>query len=381
MTLTLFGAGNIGRSFVAPVFQAAGYEITFVDINPIVVHEMNRRGQYDVVTVHPDGRHVTRAVTGVRAISAAEEAEVAQAVAETDIAATAVGAAGFRAVCRLLQAGTAMRNRVRPREPLDIILAENIPGAAAVARELLPNAGLVETSIGKMVPLIPPDLAREDPLVVYAEPYNTLIVDRTGFRGPVPEISDVMAVQNIRAYVHRKLFIHNLGHVAVAYLGNQENPSALTIPEALATGAVMEESRAAMQESAAGLRKEYADEFTDDALDEHIEDLLSRFANVALGDTVFRVGRDLRRKLGGEDRIVGAMRLLARHDLPMSWIAAVYRAATGFSATDPAGKPFPGDPEVVSRCRSEGLGWAMGEVSDLDPDNPADAMVRSAITG
>ena len=55
MTLTLFGAGNIGRSFIAPVFSAAGYEITFVEINETVVSEINARGEYDVVTLAPAG--------------------------------------------------------------------------------------------------------------------------------------------------------------------------------------------------------------------------------------------------------------------------------------------------------------------------------------
>ena len=55
MTLTLFGAGNIGRSFIAPVFSAAGYEIIFVDINDAVVSAINRRGEYEVVMLAPTG--------------------------------------------------------------------------------------------------------------------------------------------------------------------------------------------------------------------------------------------------------------------------------------------------------------------------------------
>jgi mannitol-1-phosphate 5-dehydrogenase len=38
--------------------------------------------------------------------------------------------------------------------------------------------GLIETSIGKMVPIMPEKELERDPLMVYAEPYNTLIVDR-----------------------------------------------------------------------------------------------------------------------------------------------------------------------------------------------------------
>ena len=36
------------------------------------------------------------------------------------------------------------------------------------------------------------DLA-EDPLQVFAEPYNTLILDKKGFRGEIPEIQEFCA--------------------------------------------------------------------------------------------------------------------------------------------------------------------------------------------
>ena len=42
--------------------------------------------------------------------------------------------------------------------------------------------GLIETSIGKMVPIMTTAEQMKDPLVVYAEPYNTLILDGKGFR-------------------------------------------------------------------------------------------------------------------------------------------------------------------------------------------------------
>ena len=46
--------------------------------------------------------------------------------------------------------------------------------------------GLVETSIGKMVPIMSQKDLEEDPLQVFAEPYNTLIVSKKGFKNPIP---------------------------------------------------------------------------------------------------------------------------------------------------------------------------------------------------
>ena len=45
--------------------------------------------------------------------------------------------------------------------------------------------GLVETSIGKMVPIMSQKDLEEDPLQVFAETYNTLIVSKRGFKNPI----------------------------------------------------------------------------------------------------------------------------------------------------------------------------------------------------
>ena len=386
MTLTLFGAGNIGRSFIAPVFSAAGYETTFVDINETVVSAINARGEYEVVMLAPGGGQERVRVSSVRAIDARDTVAVASTLAATDIAATAVGAGGFGPVCDLIAGGLVQRRSTRPGVSLDIILAENIPGAAdlaheriaAIAGDDLSLLGLVETSIGKMVPIMPAAVVASDPLLVYAEPYNTLIVDRLGFVGAVPRIPDVLAVNNIRAYVDRKLFIHNLGHAAVAYAGFALKPEAVTIAEAISVPTVRAAAERAMLQSAAGLYAEYTDEFRAGDLEAHVEDLLTRFANPALNDTVFRVGRDLKRKLGPGDRIVGAMRLLAKHGMPMDAVAAVYEAALGFTATDEAGLPYAGDREILAQYADGGLQSVLKSISGLDLENSVDRLVWDA---
>jgi len=385
MKLVLFGAGNIGRSFIAPLFVESGYEVVFVDINEHLLSEINRRGAYTVVVVSEDRPAQKVPVRGVRAVDGRDTAAVVEELATTTVAATAVGKAALSAVARSVAAGMSERRR-RGSGPLDVILAENVRDAAAIVRKEVASVtgatddlGLVETSIGKMVPIVPASEAERDPLIVYAEPYNTLIVARTGFKGEIPGIEGLKPVDDIRAYVDRKLFIHNLGHAACAYFSFVHNPEVTRIATAMADPLIRPAVRTAMEQSAQALHATYPDAFSLDALYEHITELLQRFANAALGDTIHRVGRDLPRKLGRDDRIVGAMRLCAAQELPFGAIAEVYRAATSFLATDEQGLPSPADEKTVRSVQAHGLEWATHSVSGLDAGDAIDARVISAI--
>jgi len=335
-----------------------------------------------VVIKHPDGTDEILPVHGVRGVLATDRDAVARELADADLAATAVGAGALRSVAALVRDGLARRMEQRPGSPLDVILAENVRDAASVVGDIVgtgPMVGLVQTSIGKMVPIVPAETVERDPLLVFAEPYNTLIVDARGFRGPVPDLPEIKAVEHIDAWVDRKLFLHNLGHAAVAYFGYRTAPEARTIAEAVTVPEVLAGARNAMTQSAAALAAAYPESLAERDLIEHRDDLLTRFANRALGDTVFRVGRDLKRKLARDDRIVGAMLLAANHGVPFDAIARVYAAAVEFGATDESGRVHPGDDEVTREYRERGVDAILRDVSGLNPDVDPDRRIVGAV--
>ncbi|HEY3285388.1 MAG TPA: mannitol-1-phosphate 5-dehydrogenase [Armatimonadota bacterium] len=362
-----FGAGNIGRSLVGQLFARAGYEVVFVDAVPAIVEALNERHKYQVVV--KDRVPETLTVSGVRGILARDEEAVAQAVAEADLIGTAVGPKVLPFIYPNLARGLARRNR-----PVSIILCENLRNARLFVRdglqEYLPadfawseRVGLVETSIGKMVPIMPAAVRERDPLEVWAEAYNQIIADGEAFLGPPPQVEGLVLKRHFRAYVDRKLFIHNLGHATAAYHGYLAG--CRTLADCMALEGVRAEAQGAMRESAEAVHRQYPEELSREDLAEHVEDLLRRFDNPALGDTVFRVGRDLTRKLESEDRLVGALRLARRHQVECPHILRAIAAALLFRATDEAGLPFPADREAVDRARDEGPEVVLREVCGL----------------
>lgn len=355
--LVLFGAGKIGRSFIGQLFSAGGWEVVFVDVYKPVIDELNIRGEYNVIT--KGNRESVIKITNVRGVYAGDEKAVISEISNAGIVATSVGQNGLPGIFPLLAKGLVKRWEQNPDSPLDIIIAENLRNAARyfeteLEKQLPSNypfgkmVGLVETSIGKMVPLMTQRDLQQDVLQVFAEEYNTLILDKKAFKNPIPEIDGLAPKENMKAWVDRKLFVHNLGHTATAYLGYLYNQKFVYLSEVLEIPEIFSEVREIMQQSATTLLKKYPDDFTEESLRNHIDDLLSRFRNHALGDTLFRVGCDLKRKLGPNDRLAGAIKLAIEMNLPYQKILKSLVCGCRFRATDEIGNSLPSDIEFAA---------------------------------
>ncbi len=388
--LVLFGAGNIGRSFIGQLFSRAGYEVVFIDINDAILEALNTAHQYRVMIKRNDQPDETIWVTRVRGVHGQDIAQVSQEIAEASIVATAVGKGALPHIIPALAQGLQRRLDEYGRRPLDIIMAENFRNVADFVRQelkaLLPDeyalealVGLIETSIGKMVPIMRDEDVQHDPVWVFAEEYNQLILDKRGFKNPIPDVPGIAPQENMKAYVDRKLFIHNLGHAATAYLGYQHNPDFEYIYEPLAVPEIVQTVRACMQQSATALHKEYPADLTMSALNDHIDDLLYRFQNTALGDTIFRVGRDLPRKLDKNDRLIGAMFLAKKHECPCDLIAQTVAAAFGFRATDEHQQLFPMDQKFAEKDYPLGIDHILQQTCHLSQENSLEAAVIEEI--
>ena len=109
----------------------------------------------------------------------------------------------------------------------------------------------------------------------------------------------------------------------------------------------------------------YPAEFTATDMEAHIEDLLSRFGNRSLGDTLHRVGRDLSRKLSREDRLAAPLLLCRSHGLPFAWILTALVCGLSFDAPDERGLLLPADSELLARVRREGPRAALRDLCGL----------------
>ena len=342
----VFGAGNIGRGFIGQLFSESGHGVIFVDVDDALVQALNQRGSYRLQTVFNDDAR-DHSIAPVQAIHGKDIEAIAEAMGSAVVGATAVGAGALRFIAPAIARGVATRAACGA-PPFNLIICENLKGAAATMRELVqqhvpPEAmayfetqvGFVDTVIGRMVPMPTPEMRAQDVSFIRTEPYKELPVDRTGFRGDIPTITAMDPQENFALYTARKLYIHNCGHALLAYAGYLHGYEYGY--EALADRAIRQFVMLGLAESAAGIVHRHACDPT--WLDDHISDLLNRFGNRLLADTIFRLGRDPVRKLNPSDRLVGAANLALKTGSIPARLAWGIAAGLSF---DP-----PGDPVAV----------------------------------
>jgi len=321
-TVVIFGAGQIGRGFIGDICSGSGYSLIFVDVDENMVRTLNEKKEYPLWFLGDVKSE--RKITGFSALSFSETEKIAEAISGTELAFTAVGVNNLRSLAPLIAAGIKKKSAEKPESHLNIVICENLLGSAKILKEsvekhleghplsfLNEKTGFIETVVSRMVSPLPESLRKEQPLLVTVEPYNVLPVDKKKFRMEIPAVKGFYPVENLFPYEELKLFMHNLLHACLAYTGYLKGYQ--YIWETLEDGDIKKVLDGVMNEAKSALMKKHR--FDTAEIENYITDLIKRFGNKLLGDTVYRVGRDPLRKIGANDRIAGAIKLCLSHDI------------------------------------------------------------------
>lgn len=366
----MYGAGNIGRGFIGQLFSEAGYSVGFIDINKEIIARLNNDKEYPVGIVSNKGVEDV-IVKNVYGIDGSDTELVSEEIACADVMATAIGVNVLKFIAKPIALGLKKRFE-RNAKPLNIIICENLIGADEFLKGLIceqipeyaerinNEIGFVEASIGRMVPVLSEDKKQGNPLRVHVEPYDYLPLDKNAFKCDIPEVDKIYPFTPFNLFIQRKLFMHNMSHATTAYLGYLRDYE--YIYEAIADFDIKYVAFKALTQSALAVSKENGVEIK--GLISHAEDLLYRFANKALADTVARVGRDTKRKLSSNDRLIGAIKLCEKHDLPCEYLCIGVAAGLNFNPDgDQASQ------EVYADASKNGARTALKQYADYEGRN------------
>ena len=122
----------------------------------------------------------------------------------------------------------------------------------------------------------------------------------------------MIKVDNLMAYLERKLFTLNTGHAITAYIGKSKGIA--TVDESIMDPEVRAIVVGAMKESGEVLINRYS--FVREEHYKYIEKILKRIENKYLKDDVSRVGRQPIRKLGKNERLIKPLLGTIEYNLP-----------------------------------------------------------------
>jgi mannitol-1-phosphate 5-dehydrogenase len=382
-TFVGFGFGPIqaGLFCFEAVQSGAFRHLVIAEIVPEVVAEVRAAGgTYTVNLAHTD--HVEAVTVGPVQMenpeSYADRARLIEAIAAAQEIATAVPnvrayrRTGQGSLHRILAQG--FQRKVAVAGPRAVIYAaENHPHAAALLRgavmEEVPEAeraavgryaSFVDTVIPKMSGVISPpdDLAPLTPAsdrALLVEAFNKIMVGQAEF---IPGFGlnfdsnegesgvaftsgfpTFVVKEELTPFEEAKFLGHNGIHALGAYLGMAAGQRCIS--EWQTGPGMMSFLRAAfVDEVGVGLIHRYVgadDLFTAECFAAFADDLLVRTVNPYLRDTIERVGRDPERKLGWDDRLIGAMRVA--HAAGVTPWRFAMGAAAALHALDPAAEP------------------------------------------
>ena len=284
--ILIYGAGAIGRGYIPWIFPSEHYELSFVENDP------NLRGllqkQKEFTTYRTKNKKYEKLVCRFKdCFDLGEENPE-----EYDGVITAVGP---RQVYSLIES---LSNVDCP-----IILFENDSRLPPEFRSLTGKDniyfGIPDVITSNSAPA---DMLKIDPLSIVTEDGVCFVEDgAANLGGDISYVSQ----EEIRKQWAAKLYIHNTPHCIAAYLGAMCGKKYLH--EGMGEKSIYSIVENAMNEMSQTVIKLF--DLDKEFVDWYSKKELARFSNVLLYDPILRVAREPFRKLGLQDRLIGASQL------------------------------------------------------------------------
>ena len=320
----IFGAGKVGRGFLAHLLFKAGWQVSFVDVSEEVVGLLDG-SLYSVVNL---GTGKVESIGPVSALSATDGVAVAEAVKSADLLMTSIGGDNLATWAESINEAVAERLK---RGPIDVILCENHPRPAALVSEIfdLDGMGIAQAQVLRSC-IEPTDeqIATLGPLVVQVQDHWVLPLDGDVLMNPdlLSQVTGFEARPNFSVELTRKLYTYNAINAAVCFPGAERGY--VWLADAANDSEIAELAKRVGEESSAALIAEYG--FDANEQRGWCERALAKYQDATIRDPIERNARDPIRKLGLHDRILGPLHLCISHGLPHTALVETMKSALAY---------------------------------------------------
>ena len=192
-----FGAGNIGRGFIAPVLQENNYEVIFVDVNKQLIEQINTLKEYKVSSISLNSS-TDLLVENITGLLLEDKDPLCEKIAQADLITTSVGPKFVKGIFDLV-------SNIKTEKPQSFIAFENMYRASTTNsnEDSLSKLVLIDAVVDKIVP--PQNTTSLDVIV---EEYGSIVLDDNKDIKPLNE-SKIVSYRNYEHEFYKKLWLLN----------------------------------------------------------------------------------------------------------------------------------------------------------------------------
>lgn len=319
-TAVHFGAGKIGRGFIAELLHDTGYRIVFADVVDALVDLINKDHEYYLFEIENDYKE--KKIDNILAYSSITEAEkVIEEINQAKVITTSVMATNLPKIAPLLAKG--LKSRVgQGKDKVVVMACENaMHGTDILVQAMIDSGEITQAELDEVG--IYPNTAVDR--MVFDGEHNghkgidigvnyELAIEKDKL-GDFEPVKGAEYTSDLDRHLQRKIYMINCGHAISAYIGYANGKD--IVQDVLNDLDLVQEVRAAVMESASALEKEYG--FSHESLVDYCENMfIKRFGNPNTHDEGARVGREPIRKISYNDRIMGPANMCEKYGLDNS---------------------------------------------------------------
>ncbi|PKL13939.1 MAG: hypothetical protein CVV52_03870 [Spirochaetae bacterium HGW-Spirochaetae-8] len=323
MTCTIIGAGRTGRGFIGRLLYESGVSFHYVESQASLVERLRQKNSYTVEFFGNTRKPVNIEGFSVQHVS---DKNTIESIAYSDLVFVSVGADNLVNVGSLLAKVLSYRGSINLFPyPLYIITAENAIHPAEKLRihiqksykgsthYLITETAIFCTTIEKS----------KGSMDIISEDLNQIPFAAFNLSFPFELPSFLRLEKDFELLLTRKLYTYNCTSAAIAYLGHASGY--LEYAEAASDPSIEILLMALYESVNHALGLDYGIDPVDK--NEFACASLKKFQNKDIYDSIERNARNASRKLGPDERLLGPLRLLVKHNIAFDVLSMVIATA------------------------------------------------------
>lgn len=303
--IAVIGAGKTGRGFIGRLLKEADCRITFVDKNKDLVDALNNEGSFKVNFFGNSREQVT--VDNYTACTWED-------ICFDDIDLIFVSVCGQN----LTDVGAELSEKLANDKKYYIITCENASNPSKTLKNSIINKDVAVSESTVFCTTIEADGHN-----INSENYPYLQCNADLLEGYIPPIASVKAIDNFSDFLNRKLYTYNAASCVIAYIGALMGYS--DYGEAANDKTILKLLDKNYAQTNTAICKHYGYDKKDQ--EEFAALSKIKFCDKTIIDTVARNAREPHRKLGNNERIIGAAKLLHQYGMDASVLELTAAAA------------------------------------------------------